>query len=104
LGVSVPNMLVKTNPICCLCEKMCECPYGNNPRPLRKRGVCCGHCNSTVVLVRMGLIRYELAKYHIKNLKLLNQMYMKSYMKSQESPENKELELMLKEDTNILNL
>jgi len=98
--MSVRTQSNLSNPICCLCEKMCECPYGNNPRPLRKRGVCCGHCNSTVVLVRMGLIRYELAKYHIKNLKLLNQMFMKS----QERPENKELELMLKEDTNILNL
>ena len=69
-------MSVKSNPICCLCEKMCECPYGNNPQPLRKRGVCCGHCNSTVILVRMGLIRWELARHHIKNLKMLYDSYM----------------------------
>jgi len=41
---------VNQPPQCCLCQKPCECEYGNNPYPLRDEGVCCDKCNSEKVL------------------------------------------------------
>lgn len=45
---------VSNNPICCLCSKSCECPYGNNPRPAYngtdEDAVCCNKCNHTKVI------------------------------------------------------
>ena len=36
--------------------------YGNNPRPLRKRGRCCNDCNMMVIKHRIELIKKNSAK------------------------------------------
>lgn len=43
----------KKNPICCLCNNLCENQYGNNPHPLRSEGVCCDGCNIEVIRKRI---------------------------------------------------
>jgi len=58
-------------PTCCFCKKKVECPYGNNPAPLAKRGKCCGMCNQVVIFVRMGIIPIAVARTNKKNLKAL---------------------------------
>lgn len=45
---------------CCLCGRMFE-GWGNNPAPLRDKGVCCDDCNGGVILARMAA-REALAK------------------------------------------
>lgn len=35
--------------ICCICGKQFN-GYGNNPEPVKTTGVCCDHCNFTVVI------------------------------------------------------
>jgi len=35
---------------CCFCDKMWDCPYGNNPSPLREDGRCCDICNQKKVI------------------------------------------------------
>lgn len=58
-------------PVCCLCRRRCDCPYGNNPMPVATKGKCCGTCNQVVIMVRMGIIPLELAKTNKRNLKML---------------------------------
>lgn len=36
-------------PICCLCAKTCESPWGNNAQPIMS-GSCCTECNFTKVI------------------------------------------------------
>ena len=43
----------KSNPICCLCDKSCECIFGNNPAPLATTGRCCNECNQKVIEARI---------------------------------------------------
>jgi hypothetical protein len=45
------------HPICCLCNKVCECKYGNNPAPLATKGRCCHACNRKVIEKRIESIR-----------------------------------------------
>ena len=45
---------------CCLCGRMFD-GWGNNPAPLRDKGVCCDDCNGGVILARMAA-REALAK------------------------------------------
>ena len=45
----------KVNPICCLCQKLCENEFGNNPYPLSNEGVCCHLCNEPVLIARIKL-------------------------------------------------
>ena len=40
---------IHSNPICCLCEKPCEDPFGNNAEPV-KAGICCDACNIAYVI------------------------------------------------------
>lgn len=54
-------------PICCFCGKKTDCPYGNNPAPVAKKGKCCGACNSMVVFARIGLVSIEDAKSALLN-------------------------------------
>ena len=62
-------------PNCCLCGNKTECPFGNNPAPIARKGVCCGECNNVVIFVRMGIIPLELTK---KNLKMLYDLVVKT--------------------------
>jgi hypothetical protein len=55
-------------PICCFCGVKVQCPYGNNPAPVAKKGKCCGGCNTTVVFARMGLISVDEAKSALRDL------------------------------------
>lgn len=34
---------------CCICGKEIK-GYGNNPRPVKKEGLCCDECNLEVVI------------------------------------------------------
>lgn len=43
-----------SNPICCICGRTCESPYGNNPWPIKDKGVCCDECNYEVILARFA--------------------------------------------------
>ena len=37
--------------ICCICKKIIkDDPYGHNPQPVKKEGVCCSRCNYTIVI------------------------------------------------------
>jgi hypothetical protein len=65
-------------PTCCFCGEKTECPYGNNPAPLAKRGKCCGFCNQVVIFVRMGIIPITLARKNKKNLKMLYDFVMRN--------------------------
>lgn len=38
---------------CCLCGREFK-GWGNNPAPLRDKGVCCDECNGGVILARMA--------------------------------------------------
>lgn len=35
--------------ICCICKKKFE-GWGNNPAPVKEKGVCCDSCNMTYVI------------------------------------------------------
>lgn len=41
---------IMDNPICCICDGVCETLTGNNPRPYKKEGRCCSQCNNKFVL------------------------------------------------------
>ena len=34
---------------CCICDK-CFTGHGNNPEPVKEKGVCCDDCNNNVVI------------------------------------------------------
>ena len=53
-------------PICCFCNKKVECPYGNSPAPVAKKGKCCGECNVVVILARIGAYSVEEARAFLK--------------------------------------
>ena len=71
LNENYPN-----RPICCFCGNQTDCPFGNNPEPIAKKGKCCGKCNNAVVFVRMGLIPLNYAKKHKKELPLVCDLAM----------------------------
>ena len=55
----------RSYPDCCLCNKVCENEFGNNPRPVAhtkgEEGVCCDKCNvKKVIPARITVIRYKL--------------------------------------------
>lgn len=43
---------------CCICGRE-FIGKGNNPRPLKNKGVCCNNCNKKVVLERIKLMLRE---------------------------------------------
>jgi hypothetical protein len=47
----------KSKPICCICDKSCECDFGNNPAPLAQEGRCCNECNKKVIEARIKQFR-----------------------------------------------
>ena len=71
LNTNYPN-----RPTCCFCKNKTECPYGNSPFPLAKRGKCCGECNNAIILIRLGFIPINIAKKHKKELGNLYNSYM----------------------------
>ncbi len=56
-----------STPQCCLCEKLCESKYGNNPEPLVDMSNkvnhhlrCCDVCNrSKVIPARISYVRWS---------------------------------------------
>lgn len=54
----------KSNPICCLCNKSCECIFGNNPAPLAREGRCCNECNQKVIEARIKIIFSQIPKHN----------------------------------------
>lgn len=42
----------KMNNICCLCNIPFN-GYGNNPAPLKDKGICCDKCNILVIIERL---------------------------------------------------
>lgn len=52
--VDYQNKRFPDRPTCVLCNEKCECPWGNNPYPLATRGVCCGKCNTKVIMARLA--------------------------------------------------
>lgn len=52
--VDYQNKRFPNRPTCVLCNEKCECPWGNNPYPLATRGVCCGKCNTKVIMARLA--------------------------------------------------
>ena len=53
----IKHLRKPNHPICCLCDKVCECKYGNNPAPLATKGRCCHACNQKVIEKRIESIR-----------------------------------------------
>jgi len=51
----IKHLRKPTHPICCICDKVCECQFGNNPYPLAE-GRCCNRCNQHVIQARMELL------------------------------------------------
>ena len=49
----IKHLRKPTHPICCLCDKVCECKYGNSPAPLATKGRCCNSCNQKVIEKRI---------------------------------------------------
>jgi hypothetical protein len=47
------------HPICVICNKVCECQFGNNPRPLVDKGRCCNRCNQHVIEARIKILTDE---------------------------------------------
>ena len=52
------------NPVCCICGKICENQWGNNPYPLVKdeNARCCNVCNDLVIAARLGLLKEDIDK------------------------------------------
>lgn len=52
-GINAVEKSIELNPICCLCGKVCEDKFGNNPYPLYPNEMnnrCCGNCNRKEVI------------------------------------------------------
>jgi hypothetical protein len=71
-------------PICCFCKRKVDCPYGNSPRPIGKRGRCCGECNQAVMLVRMEVLTIPYATKHKKELGLIFYLWFQKTQKEQQ--------------------
>lgn len=55
----IKHLRKPSHPICCICGKVCECKFGNNPRPLVDKGRCCNRCNKDVIEARIRMIMFE---------------------------------------------
>lgn len=40
---------------CCICDKKFN-GYGNNPSPIKHKGLCCNDCNYQVITERLKLV------------------------------------------------
>jgi len=52
----IKHLRKPTHPICVICDKVCECQFGNNPRPLVDKGRCCNRCNQHVIEARIKIL------------------------------------------------
>lgn len=48
--------MANTKHKCCICGREFE-GWGNDPAPLKNKGVCCDDCNSKVILARLSAMR-----------------------------------------------